>query len=90
MVVSLHERPPTRSVTQSLQRRIDLLIGSSTPPYTRKGLDPFDRGLIDPLLESTEVEDADPLVSSDVEAAITEAFRRGEEQGIFGRHRRQR
>ena len=73
-MVSLPERFQKLSA-RHLQRRIDLLVGSSTYPNGRMGLEP--KAWIDPFPDSEEVRDADPISSSDVETAIAEAFHRG-------------
>jgi len=71
-MVSLPERFQKLSA-RHLQRRIDLLVGSS--PNGRMELEP--KAWIDPFPDSEEVRDADPISSSDVETAIAEAFHRG-------------
>lgn len=58
-----------------LQRRINLLAGSSAYPNGRMELEP--KAWIDPFPDNEKVRDADPISSSDVEAAIAEAFYRG-------------
>jgi hypothetical protein len=75
MVVSLLERFQKLSARQHLQRRIDLLVGNSS--YGRMKLEPNKKAWIDPFPDSEDVRDADPIGSSDVAAAIAEAFRRG-------------
>jgi hypothetical protein len=77
MVVSLPERFQKVSARQHLQRRIDLLVASSTDPNGRMELEPNQKAWIDPFPDSEDVRDADPIGSSDVAAAIAEAFRRG-------------
>ena len=76
MVVSLLERFQKLSARQHLQRRIDLLVGNSSY-YGRMKLEPNKKAWIDPFPDSEDVRDADPIGSSDVAAAIAEAFRRG-------------
>ena len=75
MVVSLLERFQKLSARQHLQRRIDLLVGNSS--YGRMKVEPNKKAWIDPFPDSEDVRDADPIGSSDVAAAIAEAFRRG-------------
>jgi hypothetical protein len=75
MVVSLLERFQKLSARQHLQRRIDLLVGNSS--YGRMKLEPNKKAWVDPFPDSEDVRDADPIGSSDVAAAIAEAFRRG-------------
>jgi hypothetical protein len=77
MVVSLPERFQKLSARQHLQRRIDLLVGSSTHPSGRMELEPIKKAWIDPFPDSEDVRGTDPIGSSDVAAAIAEAFRRG-------------
>jgi hypothetical protein len=77
MVVSLLERFQKLSARQHLQRRIDLLVGNSTYPSGRMELEPNKKAWIDPFPDSEDVRDTDPIGSSDVAAAIAEAFRRG-------------
>jgi hypothetical protein len=72
MVVSLLERFQKLSARQHLQRRID-----STYPSGRMELEPNKKAWIDPFPDSEDVRDTDPIGSSDVAAAIAEAFRRG-------------
>ena len=69
MMVSLLERIQKPSARQNLQRRIDQLVGSSSYPSEME----FELKWIDPF---PDTEDADPIDSSGVAAAITEAFRR--------------
>ncbi len=87
MVVSLQERLQILWRRQRLQRRIDLLV--SNPPYGGMDRDSSKTDWIDPFLRSKEPQD-DPLVNSDVEAAIAEAFRRGQNEANFAHHRRDR
>jgi hypothetical protein len=77
MMVSLPERFQKLSARQYLQRRIDLQVGNSIYSSGRMELQPTTRAWIDAFPDSEEVRDADPIASSDVVAAIAEAFRRG-------------
>lgn len=64
-MVSLPERFQKPLARQHLQRRIDLLA------------EPTKRAWIDAFSESQETRDFDPIDSSDLAAAIANAFRRG-------------
>jgi hypothetical protein len=85
MVVSLPKRFQKLSARQHLQCRIDLLVGSSTYPSGTMELEPNKKAWIDPFPDSEDVWDTDPIGSSDVAAAIAEAFRRG--RPLCSRHR---
>ena len=56
------------------------MVESSTYPSDRMELEPNKEAWIDPLPDSEDVRDADPIGGSDVAATIADAFRQG------GRH----
>jgi hypothetical protein len=85
-MISLRERFQKLSRRQHLQRRIDLL-GSSTHPYGRARVDSPEKAWIEAFQESEEVQDAIPIGSSEVAAAIAEAFRRGPNVANLAPHR---
>lgn len=85
-MVSLRERLQKLYTRQHLQRRIDLLVESSTHPYGRMKVNSYEEAKIEAFLTSEEV-DANPIGNSDVSAAIAEAFRRGHHVANFACHR---
>jgi hypothetical protein len=61
-MVSLRERLQKLYTRQHLQRRIDLLVESSTHPYGRMRVDSYEEAKIEAFLTSEEV-DANPIGS---------------------------
>lgn len=86
-MVSLRVQFHEHSRRQRLQRRIDLLVASSTRHYGRRAVQST---WIDPFLDSEEMQDANPIGDSGLAEAIAEAFRRGQEVADTAGHRRGR
>ncbi len=86
-MVSLRVRFHEHSRRQRLQRRIDLLVASSTHPYGRTAIQ---RTWIDAFLDGEEMQDVNPIGDSDLIEAIAEAFRGGQKVADSAGYRRGR
>ena len=87
-MVSLRERLQQLYRRQQLQRRIDLMVESSTHPRGGMRIDSSEEAKVETFRTSEEV-DANPIGSSDLSVVSVEAFGRGHHVD-FARHPRGR